>query len=69
MEKKIIIVNNKKNYYEGFINGIMLLMVKFKSKSNISFDILFEKDDFVTEAIRRIGTSKEYKTPNERGDQ
>jgi hypothetical protein len=54
---------NKKDYCEGFINGIMFLMVKFKAKANVSFDLVFEKDPYITEAICRIGKSTEYKMP------
>lgn len=53
----------KKDYCNGFINGIMYLMVKFKAKTNVSFDIVFEKDPYIAEAIHRIGTNTEYKMP------
>lgn len=52
------------DFCEGFINGIMFLMVKFKAKTNPSFDLVTERDIYVSEAICRISKGKEYKLPS-----
>lgn len=52
------------DFCEGFINGIMFLMVRFKAKTNPSFDLVTERDTYVSEAICRISKGKEYKLPS-----
>jgi hypothetical protein len=53
----------RKEYCEGFVNGIMYIMVKFKAQTNVSFNLIFERDRFATEAIHRIGQGVGYKEP------
>lgn len=52
-----------KNYCEGFVNGIMYIMVKFRQEAKVSFDLVFERDRFAAEAINRIGKGAGYKEP------